>query len=204
MRFYSQYIFPFVLDKVMQKEVFTKKRKQLLHSVSGKVLEIGVGTGLNFEFYPNSIKEISTVDVNPRLNQKALRRATLHGITCKHKVVSAETLPFKDNTFDYVVSTWTLCSIPNVTQALSEIRRVLKPGGRFVFIEHGAHKDKIILKWQNRLTPLWKKVGDGCHLNRDIKKLIEKAPLTLDNYSEYEVLEMRHIVGYLYEGIARK
>lgn len=204
MSIYSKYIFPRFLDIVMQKKFFTQKRFEVLKNVSGKVLEIGVGTGLNFQAYPNNIREIYTVDINPSLHENAIKRADQNNITLHHSEITAENLPFDDESFDTVVSTWTLCSIPNVEQALKEINRVLKKNGKFVFIEHGASRKDKVLKWQCRCNSLWNKIGDGCNLNRDMKVLIENAGFVFRDYAEYETNSLGVLVGHMYQGEAQK
>lgn len=204
MKLYTQYIFPWLLDKFMAKSFFQEKRKEVLKAAEGKVLEIGFGTGLNLSEYPDRIKKIITVDINPGMNFYAQKRVKSSGKEVEHQVITAEKLPMADQTFDTVVSTWTLCSILNVDQALKEIYRVLKPGGKFIFIEHGLSKKANIQKWQNRLTPFWKILGDGCHLNRNIKELISAHPFEIIEYQEYCMPKMPKLASQMYQGIAIK
>lgn len=136
-------------------------------------LEIGFGTGLNLPYYRKHIQKLTTVDANPGMNALAKKRIQASDIAVEHHVLDGENLPFADQSFDSVVSTWTLCSIANVEQALKGIYRVLKPGGKYFFIEHGLSNDPQVQVWQHRLTPIQKVIADGCHFNRDIKRLIE-------------------------------
>ena len=204
MNLYSHYIFPWFLDKAMSHPSFTKKRKEVLSEAKGKVLEIGLGTGLNIPCYPKNIKHITTVDVNPGMNRYAKKRAMDSSKTIDHKVITAEKLPMPDGTFDTVVTTWTLCSILEVDQTLEEIYRVLKPGGKFIFLEHGLSRNKKIKKWQHRITPFWKVIGDGCHLDRDIKKLILAHKFELKAYKEFDMPKMGKIASHMYQGCAFK
>jgi ubiquinone/menaquinone biosynthesis C-methylase UbiE len=165
MGLYSRYIFPRILEALLTTPEITAYRREVLTATQGEVLEIGVGTGLNFPCYPNHIKQLTTIDTNPAMHTFATRRAQNRGLEVRHTVLSAERLPFADNSFDTVVSTWTLCSIPNVETALQEVRRVMKPGGQFLFCEHGASPDPQIRRWQDRLTPINKILGDGCQSN---------------------------------------
>ncbi|MEH2202750.1 MAG: class I SAM-dependent methyltransferase [Nostoc sp.] len=203
MGLYSRVIFPRLLDWSLSVPNLAKYRQKLLADVTGEVLEIGFGTGLNLAYYPCSIHKITTVDVNPGMNALANKRISDSGIIVERLLLSSENLPMPDNTFDSVVSTWTLCSIVNVQQALQEVYRVLKPGGRFFFVEHGLSDKPHLQVWQHRLTPIQKVVADGCHLNRDIQKLIEQhfdcvelKQFTPENFSD--------LIAHLYFGYATK
>ncbi|MDZ8066951.1 MAG: class I SAM-dependent methyltransferase [Nostoc sp. DedQUE08] len=203
MGLYSRVIFPRLLDWSLSVPNLAKYRQELLADVTGEVLEIGFGTGLNLPYYPCGIRKITTVDVNPGMNALARKRISDSGITVEQLLLSSENLPMSDNTFDSVVSTWTLCSIANVQQALQEVYRVLKPGGRFFFVEHGLSDKPSVQVWQHRLTPIQKVVADGCHLNRDIQKLIEQhfdhvelKQFTPENFSD--------LIAHLYFGCATK
>lgn len=178
-------------------------RQEVLAQVQGEVLEIGFGTGLNLPYYPKQIQKITTVDVNPGVNQLAQKRIQESSMTVDNRVLNGEHLPMADSTFDSVVSTWTLCSIANVDQAILEIYRVLKPGGRFFFIEHGLSKDPGVRIWQHRLNPIQKVIGDGCHLDRDIQSLVKKQFQDV----KVEQFDMEHAPkthGHLYRGVATK
>jgi ubiquinone/menaquinone biosynthesis C-methylase UbiE len=201
--FYSQKILPYLLDWAMSDEMFRTYRQQVLSEVTGEVLEIGFGTGLNLSYYPKEIQHLVAIDANPGMNALAEQRVKASSLTVDHRVLNGESLPIADNSFDSVVSTWTLCSIANVEQALQEIHRVLKPGGRFCFIEHGLSKDPQVQVWQNRLTPLQKVIADGCHFNRNIRQLIEQQfeHVTLE---EFYADKTPKVSGYLYKGIATK
>ncbi|MBD2731518.1 class I SAM-dependent methyltransferase [Nostoc sp. FACHB-892] len=203
MGLYSRVIFPRLLDWSLSLPNLAKYRQELLADITGEVLEIGFGTGLNLPYYPCSIHKITTVDVNPGMNALANKRISDSDIIVEQLLLSSENLPMPDNTFDSVVSTWTLCSIANVRQALQEVYRVLKPGGRFFFVEHGLSDKPSIQVWQHRLTPIQKVVADGCHLNRDIQKLVEQhfdhvelKQFTPENFSD--------LIAHLYFGCATK
>lgn len=203
MGFYSNIIFPWGIEQMMSQSPFPDYRKELLKDVVGEVLEIGFGTGLNLAYYPATVSKITVIDPNSGMNRYAKKRIASSTIPVESKVLSGENLPMNDQTFDSVVSTWTLCSIPNIKQALSEIHRVLKPGGKFYFIEHGLSRDPNIQVWQNRLTPLQKIIADGCHLNRDIKQLVE-SQFNLVNIEEFYGSNMPKLAGYMYKGVATK
>lgn len=204
MKFYTDYIFPWCLDAIMSRKSFQSKRREVLCSANGKILEVGLGTGLNLPAYPIHVKEITTVDVNPGMNRFAQERARAAGISIDHHVITAETLPFANESFDTIVSTWTLCSIPNLNQALQEFHRILKNGGTLYFIEHGLSRNPRIQKWQNTLTPIWKIIGCGCHLNRDMKKIISQCQFNLVSFEEFDMPAMSPLNAHTYQGIAMK
>lgn len=204
MGFYSQVIFPRLVDWAMSSNpAFVDYRQQVLSEVFGEVLEIGFGTGLNLPHYPEDIQKLTVIDANPGMNALAQKRIQTSPISIEHRVLNSERLPMPDNSFDSVVSTWTLCSIANVDQALKELHRVLKPGGKFFFLEHGLSDEPKVQVWQNRLTPLQKAIADGCHLNRNIKQLIGNhfQILQLDQF--YAPNEPK-THSYMYQGVATK
>jgi ubiquinone/menaquinone biosynthesis C-methylase UbiE len=204
MNIYSRLIFPNLIDRVMSGESFANYRKAVLADASGDVLEIGFGTGLNLAYYPSDkVRQITTVDVNPGMNKIAQKRIAVSPIPVDFQVLNGESLPMADCTFDTVVSTWTLCSIQQLDRAISEIYRVLKPGGKFLFIEHGLSNEPNIQTWQHRLTPIQKVIGDGCHLDRDIKAAIAQKFDLLD-VKEFYTPDTPKIGGYFYQGIAIK
>ncbi|MGG6270629.1 class I SAM-dependent methyltransferase [Leptolyngbya sp. AN03gr2] len=203
MSFYEQKILPYLLDLSLSAPSLAKYRRDTLAGVSGEVLEIGFGTGLNLAYYPEHIRKIATVDSNPGIQGIAQKRIAASSIKVNHHVLSGENLPMADGSFDSVVSTFTLCSIPDVRKALAEIDRVLKPGGRFFFLEHGLSNEPNVQVWQNRLTPIQKKVAGGCHFNRNIRQLIEQQfdQVTLD---ESYLENAPKVTSYLYKGVATK
>lgn len=203
MGFYSQKILPYLLDWSMSIPSVSKYRQEVLANVEGEVLEIGFGTGLNLSYYPENIRKIITIDNNPGVHKLAQKRIGKSSITVDHRILSGENLPMADNTFDSVVSTWTLCSIQKVEQALKEIYRVLKPDGKFFFIEHGLSNETEIQVWQNRLNPLEKFIADGCHLNRNIRQIIEQQ-FNQVSLEEFYAENTPKFLGYMYKGIATK
>ena len=179
-------------------------RRAALADVRGEVLEIGFGTGLNLPHYPAGVRKLTTVDVSPGMSRLARKRIAASPIAVDHHVLNGERLPFAGDTFDSVASTFTLCSIGDVGQALREIRRVLKPAGRFHFVEHGLSDDPQVQAWQRRLTPLQKIVLGGCHLDRDIQALIEGAGFTFLRLDRSHMDNFPKVSGYLYHGVATK
>lgn len=203
MQLYRQYIFPKFLDVVLSSPSISALRSLALGGAKGEILELGFGTGLNLEHYPDTVTKITVIDPNPGMNQRALRRIAKSPIKVDSIELSAESMPFADNSFDTVVSTWTLCSIPNQDLALREVARVLRPHGRFLFLEHGLSRDFHIQKWQNRLSPLNQMLTDGCHINRDIKESISNA-LDIETCKEFHFEGYPRTHGHFYIGTARK
>ena len=203
MGFYSNFILPQVMDWVMSNPLLSQYRQEVLAEVSGEVLEIGFGTGLNLLYYPQNIQKLTTIDANYGMNKLAQKRIQVSKIRVDSRILNGENLPMPDNSFDSLVSTWTLCSIARVDQALEEIYRVLKPGGKFFFIEHGLSNEPKVQVWQNRLTPLQKIVGDGCHLNRNIKQIVGKQ---FNNIivEEFDAPNLPKITVFMYKGVAIK
>lgn len=202
--FYSQMIFPRLCDLLLDRPVVATQRRRLLALSYGNVLEIGFGTGLNLPHFPDGVGKITTVDPNPGMHRLVEKRINRTAIELDQRVLGGERLPFDDKAFDCVVSTFTLCSIEEVNQALSECHRVLKAGGRFLFLEHGLSRDARVQRWQRRLNRLQMWLGDGCRLDRDMKRLVAAQPfLSLEVEEGYlEATPKTH--GYVYRGIATK
>jgi ubiquinone/menaquinone biosynthesis C-methylase UbiE len=203
MSLYSRHIFPRLLDWLMLQPAFTRARAELLADIQGEVLEIGFGTGLNLAHYPSAVTRLTTVDVNPGVHRLAEVRLKKSALPVRAALLSGESLPMPDASFDAVVSTWTLCSIPDVESALQEVRRVLKPGGRFYFVEHGLSPDPRVAKWQHRLTPVQKIIADGCHLNRDHLQLITAAGMMVVEKRQFQAEGLPAVGSFMTLGIAR-
>jgi ubiquinone/menaquinone biosynthesis C-methylase UbiE len=199
---YRSIVFPRLMDFGMA--AVASFRSSVLAGVSGDILEVGFGTGLNLPHYPPGVRRITAVDTNPGMHPLARRRVRATGIEVDLRTEDAANLSFPDQHFDSVVSTWTLCSIPQVEDALAEMYRVLKPGGRFFFIEHGLSSDADVRKWQHRLTPVNRCLLDGCHLNRDIRALVKSQPWRLEHLDEFYAPRAPKTAGYFYAGRARR
>ena len=204
MGIYSRWVVPNLIEFIMRGQPFAEERSKLLRSAHGKVLEIGFGTGLNLPYYPEQVRELAVIDPNVGMNSKAFKRIEQAAFTVRHHALEAESLPFPTDLFDCVISTWTLCSIADAERALYEVRRVLKPGGQFLFVEHGVSPDPFIRKWQHRLTPLQRVIGDGCHLNRDIPKLVRDSGLQMLDVVEFYKQNLPRVGAYFYRGSAVK
>lgn len=204
MSFYHHYVFPRVLDVVMSNRRLHEPRNRTLAPARGRILEIGFGTGRNLTHYPGSVRRIEAIDPDVDLDRLSLPRIRTASIDVDFHHLDAEHLPFAANSFDTVVSTFTLCSIPDVVHALAEIRRVLKPGGQFLFLEHGRSPDRSVAAWQDRLNALWQPVAGGCHLNRPMRKLVGESGLELGTVQNYYLRHAPRFVGYMTEGLALK
>src|SRR5262249_20602356 len=176
MGFYSRVIFPRLCDWLMSDPRMAALRSESLAQASGEILEIGFGTGLNLPHYPGSVRRITTVDPNPGMGDRARHRIARSGILVDHRVLSGDELPFAEGAFDCAVSTWTLCSIPDPDRAVCEVYRVLKPGGRFFFLEHGLSDQPRVRAWQRRLNPIQRRLGDGCRLDLDVEAVVRGQP----------------------------
>ena len=204
MGLYATHIFPRLMDWVMSGDEFQQFRRLLLQNARGEVLEIGLGTGLNLPHYPGGVSCLHAVDPAPLLPNRVAQRSQSVAFPIQIKQVSAETLPFDDRTFDCVVSTWTLCTIPDALAALREVGRVLKPQGQFVFLEHGRSSDARVATWQDRLNPLQRIIACGCNLNRPIDALILQAGLNLHSLERYVMPGVPRIAGEMYRGVATR
>ena len=172
---YERYVLPKLIDSACGQKPMTELRARYVPRAHGEVLEIGIGSGLNLPHYSDAVTSITGVDPSAELNEKARERADRLETPVNVLGISGEDLPVGNNHFDTVVCTWTLCSIPNPYRAVEEMRRVLKPGGELIFVEHGKSDEPHIQKWQARIEPLWKKIGGGCHLTRRADDLLEAA-----------------------------
>jgi ubiquinone/menaquinone biosynthesis C-methylase UbiE len=204
MGLYATQIFPRLMDWVMARPAFSQLRETLLQLASGEVLEIGFGTGLNLRHYPTTITRLSIVDPATLLPAKVARRIAAAPYPIQTTHVTAENLPFPDRQFETVVSTWTLCTIPDPVLALHEVGRVLKPGGRFLFLEHGRSDDRRIAVWQDRLNPIQNVMGCGCHLNRQIDRLITQSGLTIAHLDRFSMQGVPRVAGEMYRGTATR
>jgi ubiquinone/menaquinone biosynthesis C-methylase UbiE len=188
MNFYERWILPPLLDIGMQQRQLRRYRLALVPRARGRVLEIGVGSGLNLPFYGAGVEVVIGIDPSPGLLAMARRAAESTAVRAELLLGSATALPLPTASVDTVVMTWTLCSIPDPAQALSEMRRVLRPGGVLLFAEHGLSPDTDVARWQRALTPLWRRLVGGCHLDRRIDFLIRRAgfeiPLLATGYAD--------------------
>lgn len=180
MGFYDRSILPRLLEYAMKDRPIMRQRAKVVPLAHGRVLEVGIGTGLNLAFYDKSkVEKVIGIDPHPELNTMARKRAEEAGVDVDWLVQSSERIPLPDHSVDSIVITYTMCSIPDVASALLEMARVMKPGSSMFFSEHGIAPDAGVRKWQNRLDPLWGKIAGGCHINRDVPKMLTDAGLEI-------------------------
>jgi ubiquinone/menaquinone biosynthesis C-methylase UbiE len=173
---YERRVLPWLLDLACGIGPFSRQRRKVVPLATGRVLEVGIGTGLNFEHYDRTrVAQVVGLDPGVEMHRQARKRAGAAGIDAQLVALSAERIPFDDGAFDTVLVTYTLCTIPDPVAALKEMRRVLKPAGRLLFCEHGLAPEAPVRAWQRRLTPPWSKMAGGCHLDRDIPGLLQQA-----------------------------
>jgi ubiquinone/menaquinone biosynthesis C-methylase UbiE len=202
MGLYRKYVLPRLIELAMKNPEMSRVRAAWIPQANGEVLEVGIGSGLNLPFYSPDVRRIYGVDPSMELQRLASRRIAAASVTVALLRQSAEEkLPLLSGTIDSAVVTWTLCSIPNAANALAEIRRVLKRSGRLIFIEHGRAPETAVAMWQDRLTPVWKHIGGGCHLNRKIDELIIAAGFQIPELKTC-YLQGPKPMTFTYQGIA--
>jgi ubiquinone/menaquinone biosynthesis C-methylase UbiE len=202
MGFYQDQIVPLLINLAMRDKKLAAYRDRVVPAAEGRVLEIGIGSGLNMRRYSANVQRLIGLDPSPKLMEMA-RRVEHRNVRLVDFIEgSAEEIPLDNATVDTVVTTWTLCSIPDAPRALREMHRVLKPGGQLLFVEHGRAPDPTVEWWQDRLTPIWKCIGGGCHLNRPIAQLIEGAGFRFERF-ETGYMPGPKPMTFIYEGSAR-
>lgn len=204
MGFYAKRILPHIINLAMQNKDATRLRGDWIPQARGAVLEIGMGSGLNLPFYSSKVQTVFGVEPSVELQKMARKREPLRHIKVEFLSQSAEeVLPLPDESIDTIVTTWTLCSIPDALRALAQMKRVLKPDGRLLFIEHGRSPDPNVAAWQDRLTPVWKKIGGGCHLNRKVDQLLATAGFAIGELKT-DYLPGPRPMTYIYQGSAQR
>lgn len=204
MGLYHHCVFPYLLDFAMRSKVLRQPRRRTLAQAQGRILEIGFGTGMNLQHYPSTVRRIEAIDPDVDLDRFSAPRIAKSSIEVDFHHLDAEHLPFESNAFDTVTCTFTLCSIPDVEHALAEITRVLRPGGRFLFLEHGLAPDPAVARWQRRLTPMQTRIAGGCHLDRPTARLVGGTGMALEGVQSYYLKPLPRFVGYMTEGAALK
>jgi SAM-dependent methyltransferase len=201
MAFYGDVILPRLCDLAMRNQRLVPYRERVIAAAEGRVLEIGAGSGRNLPFYGSSAKQILALEPSPKLVAMA-RSVQPSEIPVSFLEASAETIPLDDRSVDTVVTTWTLCTIPQAAAALGEMRRVLRLGGKLLFVEHGLAPDQGVRWWQDRLTPPWKSISGGCHLNRPIRTMIEARGFRIDRLATGYMPGLKPMT-FMYEGSAQ-
>ena len=202
MGLYANRVLPCLIHAAMRQRSLAGYRQRVIPAAEGSVLEIGVGSGLNLPLYTGRVERVIGLDPSPKLLRMARAAAERTAPSVTLVEGSAEAIPLDDGNVDTVVTTWTLCTIPDAGRALEEMRRVLKPRGRLLFVEHGRAPDAGVRRWQDRLTPIWKRIGGGCHLNRGIAELVVSAGFRIERL-ETGYMKGPNPMTFMYEGCAR-
>jgi len=205
MGFYEERILPHLLDCSCSVEPVMELRSQLVPLATGTILEVGMGSGINLEFYnPDRINHLYGLEPSEGMRRKARHNLSRSPVDVEWLDLPGEKIPLEDKSVDTVVLTFTLCTIPDWRAALEQMKRVLKPGGELLFLEHGQSPDQGVRKWQHRLTPAWKKLVGGCHLNRPIDELVREAGFHITELENLYVPKAPKFAGYVYKGRAHR
>lgn len=203
MGFYEAQILPRFTDLALSGREFTQMRQRATAGLEGEVLEIGFGSGRNVPHYPPGVTRVLAIEPATVGRKLAAKRLAASPVSIEHVGLDGEDIPLQDNSLDHVLTTWTLCTIPDVQRALTEARRVLRPGGMIHFVEHGRSPDVKVAQWQDRLTPLQRRLFGGCHLNRPIDRLLVDAGFELIRVTNHYARGPKPL-GYMFEGVASK
>ena len=202
MGFYQERVLPWLVHLSMGQRRLVPYRNRVVSNATGRVLEVGIGSGLNLPFYGNKVAEIIGLEPSPKLLGMAKKAAQKSQTPLRLVEGTAEAIPIENQSVDAVVTTWTMCSIAEIQTALQEMRRVLRPGGRLFFVEHGRATEPRVRWWQDRLTPAWKHLSGGCHLNRAIDELVENAGFRIERLDRGYMRGPKPMT-FMYEGSAR-
>jgi ubiquinone/menaquinone biosynthesis C-methylase UbiE len=200
---YSEQVLPRIIDVACDSKESHPQRRRVCEGLTGDVIEIGFGSGLNVPFYPPAVTQVTAVepaDVGWKLAGKRLRETR---VPVHRAGLDAGSLPFPDNRFDAALSTWTMCTIPDIAAALGELRRVLKPEGTLHFVEHGLAPDERVRRWQHRLEPIQKRLFGGCHLTRSIVELLRDGGFDISELDVYYEKGSPKALGANSLGVAR-
>jgi ubiquinone/menaquinone biosynthesis C-methylase UbiE len=198
MGWWTEWAFPRLCHRALSSRDFMKLRRTVVERARGRVLELGSGTGLNLGLYPEAVESIDAVDPNPGMHELARRRLGRVARPVELHEAHGEALPFDDAGFDTVISTWTLCSVGEPRRVFAEVHRVLRPGGRLLLLEHGLSHEPGVARWQRRLTPLQRRVADGCHLDRDFASLLADSDLEVASEERFYAEKSPKIAGHLF------
>ena len=203
MGFYEDEILPRAVDVLLGGREFARLRARVAAELEGEVLEVGFGSGRNVPHYPPALARVRAVDPATVGRKLAAKRVAASPVPIEYIGLDGEELPLEDESVDHVLTTWTLCTIPKVDRALAEVRRVLRSGGALHFLEHGRSPDPKVVRWQDRLTPIQRRIAGGCHLNRPVDRLVLDAGLEVTRLDNYYMRGPKPL-GYMFEGVATK
>jgi ubiquinone/menaquinone biosynthesis C-methylase UbiE len=203
MGIYADQVLPRAVDLLMRGAELTAVRARVAAGLSGEVLEVGFGSGRNVAHYPAAVTRVFAVDPAQTGRKLAARRVAASSVPIEYIGLDGQSLPLPADSVDHALTTWTLCTIPDPQRALREIRRVLRPGGALHFVEHGRSTDPPVARWQDRLTPVQRRIAGGCHLNRPIDTLIADSGLELTRLDRYYLRGLKSL-NYSFEGVAAK
>ncbi len=202
MGFYDNYILPKMVHCMCSMKPVMEQRQKVVPFAKGRVLEIGIGSGLNLPFYDSSnVDYVWGLDPSKRMKKMAEKHAANTQFEVEFLGLDGDEIPLDSNSANTILVTYTLCTIPDILQSLSEMRRILKNGGELIFCEHGLAPDENVHKWQNRMNPLWKRMGGGCNLNRPIPDLIEQGGFKITSL-ETEYINPLKPISFNYSGSA--
>ncbi|RFA29016.1 SAM-dependent methyltransferase [Alkalilimnicola ehrlichii] len=204
MQVYNRYLLPYLTHFAMRMPMLDAYRREVVRQARGNVLELGAGSGLNLALYePRLVSRVYALEPEPGMIRLARTRLTEAAVPVEILPVGAEAIPLPDCSIDTVLSTWTLCTIPDIKAALSQARRVLKPNGQFLFVEHGLSNDNAVARWQHRLTPFWSRCAGGCQLDRPHANLLRQAGFVIDRLETGYIGRLKPMT-YTYRGQARR
>ncbi|ROT99863.1 class I SAM-dependent methyltransferase [Marinobacter sp. R17] len=205
MSLYEDHVLPHLINRACSIGPVMKLRQQLVPQARGDVLEVGMGSGVNLQYYnPDRVNSVWGLEPSEGMRRIAARNVAAAPVEVKWLDLPGERIPLEDNSVDTVLLTFTLCTIPDWFQALQQMKRVLKPDGQLLFCEHGRAPEPGVRKWQDRLTPAWRKVAGGCHLNRPITRLLESAGFEIESADSLYIQNTPKIAGFVTYGVARK
>lgn len=203
MGIYEKNILPHVINCACSTRPILKLRAQVVPKCTGTVLEIGMGSGINLQYYDkDKVDHVWGLEPSAGMREKAAKNVAKSPVPMGWLDLPGEQVPLEDNSVDTVLLTYTLCTIPDTYAALSQMKRVLKPGGKLLFCEHGRSDDRRVRKWQDRINPYWNRIAGGCNLNRDIDSLISEAGFKIDSIKEFYVPKTPRFAGFTYMGEA--
>lgn len=203
MSFYEDRILPHAINLACGSKPVLKQREKVVPHAQGRILEVGMGSGINIPYYDiDKVEMVWGLEPSEGMRRKARTRVEAAPFELQWLDLPGEEIPLEDNSADTVVLTYTLCTIPDWRAALSQMRRVLKPGGKLLFSEHGKAPDEAVRKWQNRINPFWGKIAGGCHLNRDIPRLLTEGQFKIEKLESMYVPSTPKFAGFTYWGSA--